>query len=757
MLSMNSAAAPRRVGWSATRGAAPVSRAAAARPSPPLRTLAPVRAVASEAPESEAAEGEQFEYQAEVNRLLDLIVNSLYSNKEIFLRELVSNASDALDKIRFLSVTDDTALSATDEMCIKIRGYEENQTLVIEDTGIGMTRTELIDSLGTIARSGTAKFMEMMQQSQDGDNLIGRFGVGFYSSFLVADKVTVDTKGNADDKTWRYESSTGSSSYTITESPDSLPRGTRITLHLKDDATEFASDKTLVKLIKTYSEFINFPIEVWSGKQEPKQVEDSEATAKAKEQWEERKKLVEDKGEEFTEEEPKPVMKTEYEEKYDWNRENSTAPIWVRSPRDVEEAEYNEFYKGTFKEFLDPLAKTHFNVEGDLEFRAILFIPGMAPFDQQDMMSKSRNLKLFVRRVFISDQFDENLMPRYLSFVKGVVDSNDLPLNVSREILQESRVVRVMRKRLLKKTLDMIAALGKDEDKTKYDTFWDAFGRNIKLGIIEDQENRDTLAGLLRFKSSKSDDGLTTLDDYVERMKEDQKNIYFVAADSLEQAKAAPFLEGIVKRDLEVLYLLDPIDEVAVSNLNTYKDFQLTDVSKEDIDLGEDGKEEQEKAAEDLKGLTEWMKEKLGEKVESVKVSSRLADTPCVLVTSKFGWSANMERIMKAQAMGDNKALEYMKGRKIMEINPSHPIIKSLAKTQKAGDAGDAEAAMVALMFETSMLTSGFQLESPTDFARNIFDLMGAAIDFDEEEEEEPEEEAPKPSSGKETVDPEVV
>jgi heat shock protein beta len=659
---------------------------------------------------------------------MDLIVNSLYSNKDVFLRELVSNASDACDKLRFVSLSEPNAMAGNEELKIKIRGDEASKTLVIEDTGIGMSKEDLVSSLGTIARSGTAKFMEMLKSQSDGENLIGKFGVGFYSAFLVADKITVTSKNHTDDKTWTWESEINANSYTIRESEETMTRGTKIVLHLKEGCEEFATGEKLSSLVKTYSEFISFPIDVWSKQTKEKQVEDKESTAKLKEAWEKKKIEAEAKGEEFSEPEPEPVMKKEFEQVEEWATANNDKPIWVRSPKDVEQEAYNDFFKSTFKEFLDPLAHSHFAVEGDIEFRSLLFVPGMAPFEQQDMMAKSKAIKLFVRRVFISDEFDESLLPRYLTFVRGVVDSSDLPLNVSREILQESRIVRVIRKRLIRKTFDMLREIA-DRDNEDYATFWDNFGRNLKLGVIEDSDNRKDLAELLRFTTSKSgDEGtLRSLDQYVNDMPEEQNSIYFVAADNKDAAEASPFLEKLKKKGFEVLYLLDPIDEVAMANLATFKEKQIVDASKEALDLGEeseDEKKKQEELAAEFKGLTDWMKEVLGEQVEKVEVSNRLTDTPCVLVTSKFGWSANMERIMKAQAMGDNRAQDYMKGKKTMEINPSSPVIAQLKKLKESGASEAKENCQ--LLFDTALLTSGFSIEKPSVFASRVFKLMTA-------------------------------
>lgn len=672
---------------------------------------------------------ETHEYQAEVHRMMDMIVNSLYSNREVFLRELVSNGSDALDKMRFEGLTDRSAFETGEELEMRIKADSANHTITIEDTGIGMTKEELLSSLGTIARSGTAKFAERVKETKGDAQLIGQFGVGFYSSFLVADKVTVQSKSNSSDKQWFWESASGSHSYKVKEDDtgDVIKRGTRVTLHLKEDAYELADEKKLTDLIKQYSEFIQFPIRLWTTKSEQEKVLDEEATkrkqetadAKAKEEGKEAGDAVE------------PVMRTVSKSSEDWQVQNDSKPLWTRSPREVGKDEYDAFFKATFKEFLEPLTTSHFNVEGTIEFTAMLFVPGMAPFEQQDATARSRNIKLFVKRVFISDEFDEDLMPRYLSFIKGIVDSSDLPLNVSREILQESRVVRVIKRQLVKRSLDMLTEIAKrpaeGDKKSDYSTFWEAFGRNLKLGCIEDQGNRKVLAELLRFPSSKSEEDMTSLKDYVSRMKEGQKDVFYMAADSLDAASSAPFVERLVQRDYEVLYLTEPIDEVAIQNLAEYNDKKFVDVSREGIDLGADDEDTKktEEQVEQLKSLTDFMAKTLGEKVEKVVVSQRLADSPCALVTSKFGYSANMERIMKTQAMGDNRAMEYMRGRRTLEVNPDHPVITSLkARFDEHGDSDSNAEAMTELLYETSLLTSGFSVDSPKDFAKRIYGMM---------------------------------
>ncbi|CAI0463542.1 unnamed protein product [Linum tenue] len=581
------------------------------------------------------ASGEKFEYQAEVSRLLDLIVHSLYSHKEVFLRELVSNASDALDKLRFLSVTDPSLLGDAGDLEIRIKSDADNGTITITDTGIGMTREELIDCLGTIAQSGTSKFLKALKENQDlgADNaLIGQFGVGFYSAFLVAQKVVVTTKSPKSDKQYVWEAEADTSSYMIKEETDPekfLGRGTQITLYLKeDDKYEFSDPSRIQGLVKNYSQFVSFPIYTWQEKSRTIEVEEEEEPKEGEPEGEKKMKKT-----------------TKTEKNWDWELANETKPIWMRNAKEVEKEEYQEFYKKTFNEFLDPLAHTHFNTEGEVEFRSILYIPGMGPMNNEDVINpKTKNIRLFVKRVFISDDFDGELFPRYLSFVKGVVDSDDLPLNVSREILQESRIVRIMRKRLVRKTFDMIQELSESENKEDYKKFWENFGRFIKLGCIEDSGNHKRITPLLRFHTSKNEEELTSLDDYVENMGENQKAIYYLATDSLKSAKSAPFLEKLVQKDIEVLYLIEPIDEVAIQNLQTYKEKKFVDISKEDLELGDEDEVKEREAKQEYNALCDWIKQQLGDKVAKVQVSNRLSSSPCVLVSGKFGWSANMER-----------------------------------------------------------------------------------------------------------------
>ncbi|CAN1137415.1 Heat shock protein 90-5, chloroplastic [Linum perenne] len=582
-----------------------------------------------------------------------------------------------------------------------------------------MTKQELIDCLGTIAQSGTSKFLKALKENKDlgADNsLIGQFGVGFYSAFLVAQKVVVTTKSPRSDKQYIWEAEADTSSYVIREETDPekiLRRGTQITLYLKDDDKyEFSDPARIQGLVKNYSQFVSFPIYTWQEKSRTVEVEE-----------EEKPKEGEPEGE-------KKMKKTTKTEKYwDWELANETKPIWMRNAKEVEKEEYQEFYKKTFNEFLEPLTHTHFNTEGEVEFRSILYIPGMGPMNNEDVVNpKTKNIRLYVKRVFISDDFDGELFPRYLSFVKGVVDSDDLPLNVSREILQESRIVRIMRKRLVRKTFDMIQDLSERENKEDYKKFWENFGKFVKLGCIEDSGNHKRITPLLRFYTSKSEEELTSLDDYVENMGENQKAIYYLASDSLKSAKSAPFLEKLIQKDIEVLYLIEPIDEVAIQNLQTYKEKKFVDISKEDLELGDEDEVKDRENIQEYLPLCDWMKQQLGDKVAKVQVSKRLSSSPCVLVSGKFGWSANMERLMKAQALGDTSSLEFMRGRRILEVNVDHPIVQDLnAACKNAPDSNEARRA-VELLYETALISSGFTPDSPADLGTKIYEMMAMAL-----------------------------
>ncbi|XP_008808636.1 endoplasmin homolog [Phoenix dactylifera] len=709
---------------------------------------------------------EKFDFQAEVSRLMDIIINSLYSNKDIFLRELISNASDALDKIRFLSLTNKEILGEGDntKLEILIKLDKEKKILSIRDRGIGMTKEDLIKNLGTIAKSGTSAFVEKMQTGGD-LNLIGQFGVGFYSVYLVADYVEVISKHN-DDKQYVWESK-ADGSFAISEDSwnEPLGRGTEIRLHLRDEAKEYLEEDKLKELVKKYSGFINFPIYLWASKEVDVEVPSDEEESGDEEE------TSESSSEDETEEEgaeKKPKTKTVKETTYDWEVLNDMKAIWLRNPKEVTDEEYSKFYHSLVKDYNDekPLAWSHFTAEGDVEFKALLFVPPKAPQDLYESYynTQKSNLKLYVRRVFISDEFDD-LLPKYLSFLRGLVDSDTLPLNVSREMLQQHSSLKTIKKKLIRKALDMIRRIAdedpdefsnkdktetekaseNDEKKGQYARFWNEFGKSIKLGIIEDAHNRNRLAKLLRFESTKSEGKLASLDQYIARMKPGQKDIFYITGTSKEQLEKSPFLERLTKKDYEVIFFTDPVDEYLMQYLMDYEDKKFQNVSKEGLKLGKDSKLKELK--ESFKELTDWWKNALSsENVDSVKISNRLDNTPCVVVTSKYGWSANMEKIMQSQTLSDASKQAYMRGKRVLEINPRHPIIKEL-RERVAQDPEDESMKQTArLIYQTALMESGFNLNDPKEFASSIYksvhkslDISPGAIVEEEDDTEEPE------------------
>ena len=734
---------------------------------------------------AQTEEANTFNFNADINQLLSLIINTFYSNKEIFLRELISNASDALDKIRYLAITDPTVLKNEEKYFIRIIPDKTNNTLTIWDSGIGMTKTDLINNLGTIARSGTRHFMELLNAGAD-ISMIGQFGVGFYSSYLVANKVVVISKSN-DDEQYRWESIANSTFQVVKDTilndkSNAIGRGTKIILYLKDECVEFLEERKLKDLIKKHSEFISFPIELWIEKTTEKEVDDDEDDEKKEDEKKDEKKEGEEKkdeekkdekkeGEEKKEEEGPKVEDTKEEKKekkkkkikevtHEFERVNNTKPIWLRKKEEVTKEEYANFYKSITNDWEDHLACIHFTMEGHLEIKGILFVPKRAPFDLFEANKKKTNIKLYVRRVFIMDDCDE-LIPEYLGFIKGVIDSDDLPLNISRESLQQNKILKAIKKSITKKCIELFFQIAENAEDFK--KFYEQFSKNLKLGIHEDATNRAKLAELLRYYSTKSGEEMVSryystksgeemvsFKQYIERMQPKQKYIYYITGESKSVVAASPFIEKLKEKGIEVLYLTDPIDEYCIQQLKDFDGKQLKCCSKEGLDL--EDTEDEKKAFEELKTQYEpvckKIKEILDNKVEKVVVGERLDESPCVLVTSEFGWTANMERIMKAQALRDNSMTSYMISKKTLEINPKHGIIKELkAQLEKDSNSSNIKDT-IWLLYDTSLLNSGFSIEDPNAFAKRTYKMILFGLQDDTIPATEPKKEDEKKEEG---------
>jgi molecular chaperone HtpG len=663
-----------------------------------------------------STETDTFNFNADINQLLSLIINTFYSNKEIFLRELISNASDALDKIRYMSITDPSVLRNEEKLYIRIIPDKTNNTLTIWDSGIGMTKNDLISNLGTIARSGTRQFMELLNAGAD-ISMIGQFGVGFYSAYLVANKVVVISKNN-DDVQYRWESVANATfsvaqDVILEDGSNDIGRGTKIILYLKDEHVEFLEERKLKDLIKKHSEFISFPIELWVEKTEEKEIDDDEA--------EEKKEGEEEPT--VTDENKEKKKKKIKEVRHEFERVNNNKPIWLRKKDELTREDYSTFYKSITNDWEDHLSHVHFTMEGNLEIKGILFVPKRAPFDMFEAKKKKNNIKLYVRRVFIMDDCEE-LIPEYLSFIKGVIDSDDLPLNISRESLQQNKILKAIKKAVTKKCMEMFTQICENAEDFK--KFYEQFGKNLKLGIHEDATNRQKLAELLRYHSSKSGEEMISFKDYIARMKEGQKHIYYITGETRQHVENSPFIEKLKNKGIEVLYMVDAIDEYCIQQLKEFEGKQLKNCTKEGLDL--DDTEDEKKAFEELKQaydpVCKKIKEILDAKVEKVVVGQRMEDSPCVLVTSEFGWTANMERIMKAQALRDNSMTSYMVSKKTMEINPKHGIIKELKKILDQDSSSSTLKDIVWLLYDTSLLDSGFSIEDPNSFAKRMHKML---------------------------------
>lgn len=627
---------------------------------------------------------ETHAFQTEVNQLLKLMIHALYSNKEIFLRELISNASDALDKLRFEAVSNDALNEGEEELAISVMFDKDKRTVTISDNGIGMTRDEVIANIGTIANSGTKKFLESMTGDQAKDsNLIGQFGVGFYSSFIVADEVVLTTRkaGTAENDAIRWTSK-GEGEFTL-ESVEKSQKGTEIVLHLKADMDEFLDENRLKQIVTTYSDHINFPIKM------------------IKSEWDE---------------EAKEMKQTDEMEQV-----NKATAIWTQPKSELSDEEYKNFYQTISHDFNEPLAHIHNKVEGTLEYTSLLYIPKQAPFDLYDR-ERRYGLKLYVKRVFIMDDA-EQLMPTYLRFIRGVIDSADLPLNVSREILQSNKVVDKIRSASVKRVLDQLTKMAKAEDQSDYNTFWDQFGQVMKEGIVEDFANKDKIAKLLRFATTAneaSSEQRVSLEQYVDRMKDGQEAIYYITADTHAAAKGSPHLEMFRKKDMEVLLLSDRIDEWLVSHLTEFEGKPLKSITSADLkefedDADKDLSEEEKQARE---ALTEKVKKAIEEQVSDVKITHRLTDSPACVVSAEGDMSAHMARMM--EQMGQS----IPKQKPVLELNPDHALVKKLDSLED--DAKLKEWSL--FLLEQAQLAEGDQLEQPAEFIKRMNALLSDMI-----------------------------
>jgi len=634
------------------------------------------------------AKKETLGFETEVKHLLHLMIHSLYSNKEIFLRELISNASDAADKLRFEALSNDSLYEGDSELKIRLEYDKDKRTITIIDNGIGMTRAEVQEHIGTIAKSGTKQFFQALTGDQAKDSeLIGQFGVGFYSAFIVADKVTLTTRKAGADKSEgvRWESA-GEGDYTL-ESVEKAKRGTEIVLHLKEDESEFLDGYRIRSIVRKFSDHISLPI-----------VMDKEVMPS----------MGEEEGEE-----KKPAEIVE-------ETINSASALWTKARQEISDEAYNEFYKHVGHDYQDPLTYVHSKVEGSNEYTLLLYVPSHAPFDLWDRDAK-HGVKLYIRKVFITDDA-EQLMPRYLRFIRGIIDANSLPLNVSREILQQSKQISAIKSGAVKKVLGMLEDLAKT-DEEKYQKFWSQFGPVIKEGPIEDHANKERIAKLLRFASTHADTDKqdVTLEAYVSRMKEGQDKIYYVTADSFSAAKNSPHLEIFRKKGIEVLLLSDRIDEWLVSNLDEFDGKHLQSVAKGDLDLGvldsEEDKTAQEEVNKDFETVLKQIKDVLGEKVSEVRLSHRLTESPACLVADVYGMSLNMERIMKDAGQGLGMGM----GRKpIFELNPTHPLVVKMKEEQDDTRFAD----LTHILFDQAILSEGGQLDDPAAFVHKLNGLL---------------------------------
>lgn len=690
------------------------------------------------------AGGEQFEFQADVARVMDIIINSLYTNKEIFLRETISNASDALDKIRYMAITDPEVLGDGENrnLEVKVEFDEENKTISITDRGVAMTKSELIKNLGTVASSGTLKFAEALASGGD-INLIGQFGVGFYSNFLVAEKITVTSKSNDDDQhVWV---STAGNTFSVIKDPrgNTLGRGTRVTLHLKQDAYEYVNQKKLKEILTKYSEFVNYPIYLLVEKDVSREVPltDDELEARAE-----------------GDEKDTKVIK---EKVWEWEQVNENQPIWLRDRDEIEEEEYSGFYKSISKDSRDPMSYIHFTAEGELDFTALLYIPSQAPYDMfQNYYGKGAPVKLYVRRVLITENFEE-LVPRFLNFIRGVVDSNDLPLNVSRENLQQKKILKLISKKITRKILQELKELAEedlyeddeeeDEDyeeeeevqgtggESRYIQFYKQFGKNLKLGLMDDPANKGKISKLLRFFSSASLEDYTSFDDYIARMKVGQEDIYWIAGEDKYKLKESPIIQQLSDRGYEVLILDDSIDEYTMNTIPEYEKHKLQNVSKNDWsppwDEDDLARLKEKKIKEMYDPMIDWWKQQIQGKVQNIVLSKKLVDEICIITTADSGNSANLERLNKAQAFASSsKSDSGNNAQKTLEINPGHPVMKRLMSWAVSIPNDEVAKNIAMTLYDMALLNSGFVIGDPIAMYKRVQALLFMDMDLDPKE-----------------------
>jgi heat shock protein beta len=729
---------------------------------------------------------EKFKFEAEVSRMLDIVVNSLYQNKDVFLRELISNASDALDKIRFVSLTKPHYLKDEEKLQVQIEYDSEHNTLTIRDTGIGMTHDEMISNLGTVARSGTTKFMQALQAENRGGSddtstssgdisQIGQFGVGFYSAFLVSDRVQVASKHPESDKQYVWTSANGASEFDIYVDPrgNTLTRGTEITLFLKEDCMDYANENKLSNLAKHYSEFVVHPIYLQTKSTMEVEVDDNDDDDVAAADEEEKKSegdldIKDDEEDVPKEEKPK---KTKQVTTFDWEVLNGNPAIWTRSKEDISDEEYQKFYKVIAKdERIKAEIWTHFQAEGNINFKSILYVPTDVPQSWQSGITEqgTTGLSLYVRKVLISDEFD--LLPRYLSFMKGVVDSDDLPLNVNRETLQESKIITVIKKKVVRKALEMLKNFQKEQDAAaaatddddddddhettgdeseksdkqkkpkvnKYNEWYKQFSPSLKMGAIDDEPNRSKIMKLLRFQSSTSKGSVTSLENYIENMKGWQNEIYYIAGDGVESVEKSPFMEPFVEKGVEVLYFVDPVDEYVASHIGSFEGKRMKNIAVDNVNLKDDDDDEdlntrREKFyKEKFKPLTKWLKKLYGPAIMRVAISKRLVSAPAIVSSAEYGHTANMERIMRAQAYAHGQSDFAMRSLKTFEINPRHPMIVKLLELVPPDD-GDAAADVSVpeevtnaawVLHEMALLNGGYPISDPEGHSARILKFL---------------------------------